>query len=197
MAKKTSCKKYPAKKAALKRAKKQEIKALSSDTERLDAATPQAKRRLGRPKRSQEEQDEEAKEEEKEEIDSDIRTEVEFRKDATGELEMLAIDCDWDAVLDLVRRDPKQAGILRGEKSETALHWAAYGDAPLPVLRALVEAAPHTVAFNAGWHSQGPPMGILLNKRLFQPDIMERSWYCSVVIIKEARHLCTDCMLMG
>jgi hypothetical protein len=147
-----------------------------SDIERLEAATrPQAKRPLGRPKRSQEEQDEEDKEEQKEEIDMDIPTEVEFSKDATGELEMLAISCDWDAVLDLVRRDPKQAGIVRyGEKSETALHWAAYGNAPLPVLKALVEAAPHTVAFSAGWHSQGSPMGIVLNKRLFQPDIMEK-----------------------
>jgi hypothetical protein len=170
------CKKQPAKKAAPKRAKKQEIKALSSDIERLEEeATPQAKRPLGRPKRSQEEQDEEEKEEQKEEIDIDIPIEVEFSKDATGELEMLAMNCDWDAVLDLVRRDPKQAGILRfGEKSESALHWAAYGDAPLPVLKALVEAAPHTVAFSAAWHCQGSPLGILLNKRLFQPDIMEK-----------------------
>jgi hypothetical protein len=177
-----TCKKQPAKKEAVptkrgaKKEEKQEIKTLSSDIERLEAAaTAQAKRPLGRPKRSQEEQDEEDKEEEKKDIDIDVPTEVEYSKDATGELEMLAMNCDWDAVLDLVRRDPKQAGILSyDDKSETALHWAAYGDAPLPVLKALVQAAPHTVAFNAGWHCQGSPMGILLNNRLLQPDIMEK-----------------------
>jgi hypothetical protein len=176
MTKKES-KNHPAKEVALKGAKKQKIKEpSSSDFELLEkATTPEAKRPLGRPKRSQEEQDEEAKEEQKEEIDIDIPTEVEFSKDATGELEMLAMNGDWDAVLDIVRQDPKQAGIVQyGEKSETALHWAAYGNAPLPVLKALVEAAPHTVAFSAGLHSQGPPLGILLNQRLFQPDIMEK-----------------------
>ena len=56
-------------------------------------------------------------------------------------------------------------------RSESALHWAAYNDAPLDLIRELVKAGPDMVTYSAGWHEQGTPLDIILYGRDY-PGVM-------------------------
>ena len=96
------------------------------------------------------------------------RETVEYSRYGDTKLTSLIFDGRFEEALRRVRLFPLEANTLgRGDKNESALHWAAYDDAPLELLRELVRAGPDLVSYSAGWHEQGTPLDIILNGRMY------------------------------
>ena len=96
------------------------------------------------------------------------RETVEYSRYGDTKLTSLIFDGRFEEALRRVRLFPREANTLgKGGKNESALHWAAYDDAPLELIRELVKAGPDMVNYSAGWHEQGAPLDILLNGRMY------------------------------
>jgi len=106
------------------------------------------------------------------------RTAVEYGRWGDIKLTELCFDGRFDEALLRVRRYPREANTLgTGERTESALHWAAYGGAPPDLIRALVRAGPDLVTYSAYWHEQGTPLDLILRDRPYpgiEADTLDR-----------------------
>ena len=78
----------------------------------------------------------------------------------------LCFESDWDRALQRVKIYPKEAGLIQDSyKAESALHWAAYNNAPKEVLTELARADPKQIGRGCSWGADGAnPLMLLLFK---------------------------------